>query len=143
MDRRDLQRPSPQLVGVLSVSYRSQLELWRLLGCYSLGSSLLPHGDGPLPPNVAEEEDYGQVFENNRRWFFGLFIGTSLADICLTAVRGDLFDPPIYLPFAIHWVILGLVGLIVGSRRLQLFFAGWVVFIGIVWSLAVRRLLGA
>ncbi len=73
------------------------------------------------PPDMAEEEDYGEVFESNRRWFLGLFVATTLSDIGLTALRGDLLDPPLYLPFASHWVVLGAIGLLVRSRLFHLF----------------------
>jgi hypothetical protein len=46
------------------------------------------------PPDMSEGEDYGQVFEENRPWFLGLFITSDLTDIALTVLRGDLLDPP-------------------------------------------------
>jgi hypothetical protein len=94
------------------------------------------------PPDMAEGEGYGEVFERNRRWFLGLFCTSALTDIGLTALRGDLFDPPQYLPFASHFVVLGIVGLVVKSRRFHLFFAAYVLVVLLTWSLLARRLLG-
>jgi len=95
------------------------------------------------PPDMAEGEDYGTVFERNRGWFLGLFVASALTDIGLTALRGDLFDPPQYLPFVGHFVVLGILGLVIRARRFQLFLAGYVLLIGLVWSFVVRRFLGS
>lgn len=94
------------------------------------------------PPDLADGEDYGTVFERNRTWFLGFFVSASLADIVLTAARGDLFNPPIYLPFALHFVVLGSLGILIKSRRFQVILAGYVLGIGLTWSLVVRRFLG-
>ncbi|RMH21526.1 MAG: hypothetical protein D6701_02325 [Gemmatimonadetes bacterium] len=93
------------------------------------------------PPDMGDREDYGAVFEGNRRWFLGLWVASSVADILLTDLRGDLFDPPEYLPFVGHFIVLGLLALVIRSRRFQIFVAGWVLFIGLAWALGVRRLL--
>ncbi len=93
------------------------------------------------PPDLAEEEGYGEVFERNRVWFLGLFVASSLSDIGLTALRGDLLDPPQYLPFVGHFVVLGIMGMSIRARRFQLFLAGYVLIISLVWSLLARRLL--
>lgn len=94
------------------------------------------------PPDMAEGEDYAVVFERNRSWFLGLFVASNVADIILTAVRGDLFDPPVYLPFVAHFVVLGVLGIVVRSRRFQIGLAAWVLGVGLTWSLLIRRVLG-
>ena len=94
------------------------------------------------PPDLSERESYGDVFERNRVWFLGLFVASSLGDIGLTALRGDLLDPPQYLPFVGHFVVLGIMGMSIKARRFQLFLAGYILIISLVWSLLVRRLLG-
>ena len=93
------------------------------------------------PPDLGEAESYGEVFERNRRWFLGLFVASSLSDVGLTAILGDLLDPPQYLPFVGHFVVLGIVGMSIKTRRFQLFLAGYILFASLVWSLLVRRLL--
>lgn len=95
------------------------------------------------PPDISEGEDYAAVFERNRTWFLGLFVASATSDIVLTAARGDLLNPPIYLPFALHFVILGVLGIVIRSRRFQVALAGYVLGIGLTWSLVVRRFLGS
>ena len=94
-----------------------------------------------FPPDMSDKEDYSAVFEENRLWFLGLFVSSSLVDIALTAVRGDLFDPPIYLPFVGHFIVLGVLGMVIRSRRFQVFLAAWVFGVGMTWSLVIRRFL--
>jgi hypothetical protein len=94
------------------------------------------------PPDMSEGEDYAEVFERNRTWFLGLFVASAVSDVVLTASRGALLEPPTYLPFALHLVVLGALGIVIKSRRFQLVLAGYVLGIGLTWSLVVRRLLG-
>jgi hypothetical protein len=94
-----------------------------------------------FPPDVSEGEDYSEIFERNRKWFLSIFVASGLADIALTASRGDLFDPPIYLPFALHLVALGILGIIIRSHRFQVGVAAWVLGVGLTWSLVIRRFL--
>ena len=94
-----------------------------------------------FPPDVTVDEDYSVLFERNRVWFLGIFVGTSVVDIALTALRGDVFDPPMYLPFALHFCVLGVIGLFVTSRRFHVALAGYVLGTGLTWSLVVRRFL--
>lgn len=95
-----------------------------------------------FPPDMSEGEDYAVVFERNRTWFLGLFVASSLSDMALTASRGDIFDPPVYLPFVLHLAVLGALGIVIKSRRYQVALAGYVLVIGLTWSLVVRRFLG-
>lgn len=92
-------------------------------------------------PDVAVDQDYVQVFERNRGWFLCLFALTSIADLMLTALRGDLLDPPFHLPLALHFSMLGFIGVLVSSRRFHVTLAGYVVGVGLTWSLVVRRFL--
>lgn len=94
-----------------------------------------------FPPDVTDDENYSVLFERNRGWFLGVFVATSVVDIALTALRGDVFDPPIYLPFALHFCALGVIGLFVTSRRFHIGLAAYVLGIGLTWSLVVRRFL--
>jgi hypothetical protein len=95
-----------------------------------------------FPPDIAEGEDYARAFERNRIWFLGLFVASSISDIVLTGARGDLLDPPTYLPFTLHFVVLGAMGIYIKSRRFQVVLAAYVLGIGLTWSLLVRRFLG-
>ena len=93
------------------------------------------------PPGMVEGEDYGRIFEANRPWFFGLFIVSSLIDITMTALRGDLLDPPYYLLFVLHLLVLAGIGMVAKSRRYHLFFVCYILAIGLFWIFMTRRLL--
>lgn len=93
----------------------------------------------PLEKSVVQ--DYGKIFHNNRGWFLGLFIASNLSDIALTALRGQLLNPPYYLPFVLHFIVLGLIGLFVHSKKFHIFLASYVLAIGLTWAFWVRLLL--
>lgn len=93
------------------------------------------------PPDMAEGEYHGQAFEGNRRWFLGIFVASLVADAGLTALRGDLFDPPAYLPVVAHLAVLALLGVVLRSRRYQVILAVYVFLFALCWSLVVRRFL--
>lgn len=95
-----------------------------------------------FPTDKNSDQDYGTIFQKNRSWFLGLFIASNLMDIAVTALRDQLFNPPIYLPFVLHFAILGAIGLVVKSRRYHLAFASYILLISLTWSFVVRLLLG-
>jgi hypothetical protein len=95
-----------------------------------------------FPPDMEEGESYRDVWEGNRRWFMATFAASSASDIALTAWRGDLLDPPWYLPFAGHFVLIGVVGVFVKSRRYHLYVGIYMLTVSLAWALGVRRLLG-
>ena len=90
------------------------------------------------PPGMKTGEDYGQVFEVNRPWFLALFIASSVIDVLQTGSRGDLFDPPFYLPFVLHLIALAAVGMVVRRRGYHLFLSGYVLCIGLIWAIGAR-----
>lgn len=94
------------------------------------------------PQDMEEGEGYGEVWTRNRPWILGAFALSVATDILLTWQRGDLLDPPWYLPFAGHLLVLGVVGALVSSRRFHMALGTYVFFVGLTWSLGVRRLLG-
>jgi hypothetical protein len=94
------------------------------------------------PPGMKPGEDYGRVFQVNRPWFLGLFIASSAIDILQTASRGDLFHPPLYLPFVLHLIALAGIGMVVRRRGYHLFLAGYVLSIGLIWAIGARGALG-
>lgn len=93
------------------------------------------------PPGKAAHESWASVYRSNRQWFFASFAAFGSADIGLTAVRGGLFDPPAYLPFVGHYVILFLLGVFIERRRFQRFLAWYILVTLVTWSLVARRLL--
>lgn len=94
------------------------------------------------PPDIRGDESYGNLFEQNRKWLFGTFIVFVLLDIAQTAVRGQLFQPIIYLPFVLHYMVMAAVGIPVANKRYQAFFAWYMLVTLVLWSLIIRRLLG-
>ncbi len=46
------------------------------------------------PRNRSAREPWAEVFAVNHRWIIGSFVAFALADIVITALRGDLLDPP-------------------------------------------------
>lgn len=95
------------------------------------------------PPDMEEDETYGAVWTRNRRWFMGIWVTTYVLDAMVTHLRGDLFDPPTYLPAILHLMVLGTLGVFIHSRRFHLALGIYVLAFGLAWSLGVRRILGA
>ena len=96
-----------------------------------------------FPPGVAVNESYGEVFEQNRRWFLCFWVAATSVDIGFTAIRGELTDPPLYLPFLLHLIVLGIIGIFVEQRKYQIFLAGYALAVTLAWVFLVRRLLPA
>ena len=94
------------------------------------------------PPDIRGDESYFDLFERNRKWLFGTFIVFLLLDIAQTAVRGQLFDPPIFLPYVLHYAVLSGLGIFLDNKRFQAFFAWYVLLSLVLWSVVVRRILG-
>ena len=57
-------------------------------------------------------------------------------------MRGSLSDPPYYLPFVGHFIVLGLLGMVIRSRVFHVALACWVFFVALSWAFVVRRFLG-
>jgi hypothetical protein len=65
----------------------------------------------------------------------------SLLDIAQTAVHGELFQPIWYVPFVGQYALFAVVGLIVGRRSYDRFFAWYQLVTLLVWAPVVRRYL--
>ena len=94
------------------------------------------------PPDIKLEDSYEEIFRRNRTWLFGAFIIFIALDVAQTAVRGELFEPAIYLPFVLHYAALAAIGIAVPSKRYQYFLAWYFLITLTLWCLFVRRLLG-
>ena len=90
------------------------------------------------PPSSAGIE---QPFEYRYRWFLRAFIGVALLDIAQTAARGGLFDPPAYLPFVGHYVLVASVALYVDKPIFHRVMAWYLLLTTISWSFIVRLFL--
>jgi len=94
------------------------------------------------PPDIKREASYEELFERNRKWLFGTFVIFIILDIAQTAVRDQLFEPKIYLPFVLHYAVLTAIGIPVANKRYQFFLAWYVLITLTLWCLFIRRLLG-
>ena len=62
-------------------------------------------------------------------------------DIAQTAVRGDLFNPPSYLPFVSHYVVVAALALFVDKPLFHRVMAWYLLLTTIGWSFIVRLFL--
>lgn len=95
------------------------------------------------PPDIKKEDSFEEIFEQNRKWLFGTFIVFVALDVAQTAVRGQLLEPKIYLPFVLHYAALAAIGIPVANKRYQIFLAWYFLITLVLWCLVVRRLLGS
>jgi len=93
------------------------------------------------PPDLSEEEEHQAHFERNRVGYYSTFILMCVLDITQTAIRGELFHPVWYLPYAGHYTLIAGGGLIARRRGYDRFFAWYLLITLLIWSLAVRRYL--
>ena len=93
------------------------------------------------PPNKPPTERWSVVYESNRQWFLGSMALVAATDIWVTALRGGLFDPPIYLPFVGHYFTLWLSGVFIASPRYHKFLAWYTLLSLATWSFIARRFL--
>jgi hypothetical protein len=93
------------------------------------------------PPDLSQEEEHGDRFQQNRAGYYSTFIAVCLLDIVQTAMRGGLFRPIWYLPFVGQYAVLAGGGLVAHRRRYDRFFAWYLLITTLTWSLVVRRYL--
>ena len=94
------------------------------------------------PPDIKKKDSFEEIFEQNRKWLFGTFVVFVALDIAQTAVRDQLLEPKIYLPFVLHYAVLAAIGIPVANERYQRFLAWYFLITLVLWCLVVRRLLG-
>lgn len=90
------------------------------------------------PPSSAGVE---HPFQYRYRWFLMAFIGVALMDIAQTAVRGDLFTPPTYLPFVSHYVIVASLALFIDKPMFHRIMAWYLLASTLTWSFVERLFL--
>ena len=74
-------------------------------------------------------------------WFHCGVVATVVLDIVWTGMRGKLFEPWYYLPFALHYAALAILAEVIKSPRFRRVVAQWFLVSIVVWSLGVRRFL--
>jgi hypothetical protein len=94
------------------------------------------------PDKLDSKTDLFEYFVDNRRWFFGTFVGLGVLDIADTWIKVRLYDlppPPMisYSILMISWLALGIVGATTVNRTYHKAFAYiWVVVFG-SWATVV------
>ncbi len=93
------------------------------------------------PPDPTRAPEQREVFETNRSWFLGAFALSLLADIGTSALQGKLWTPWFYLPVALHFVVIAVIGAILPAPRYQQLLAGYI-FVGLLGcGVIIRRVL--
>jgi len=82
-----------------------------------------------------------QPLEFRRNWFLWAFAISASMDIVLTWARGELFTPPVYLPFVGHYIVLSLVAIAVNKAAFHRWMAWYFLIVMLTWSFVVRRFL--
>jgi hypothetical protein len=93
------------------------------------------------PPDLSEAETHRDVWKQNRTGYYCAFLAVCVSDILQTGMRGGLFRPIWYLPFASHYTVLGILGLVLRRRSYDRFFAWYQLISVLAWALLVRRFL--
>ncbi|MFV1988845.1 MAG: hypothetical protein ACC682_16355, partial [Gemmatimonadota bacterium] len=78
------------------------------------------------PPRKPASEGWAALYDGNRQWFLSTFATFMVLDIWITGIRGGLFDPPTYLPFVGHYLILTVIGIVVRRRGYHTFLAWYI-----------------
>jgi hypothetical protein len=73
------------------------------------------------------------------RGFHVAVAATVMLDIAWTALKGNLFTPWYYLPFVLHYVVLGYLAEVVRSHTFRRAVAWWYLLSIVAWALVVRR----
>ena len=91
------------------------------------------------PPDIKKEDSFEKTLEKNRKWLLGTFVVFVALDVAQTAVRGQLFEPKIYLPFVLHFAALAAIGIPIANKRYQVFLAWYFLIALVLWCLADSR----
>lgn len=94
------------------------------------------------PPRKEAGQGWGELYGNHRKWFLSSFLAQTILDMWITGLRGDLLDPPTYLPYVLHYSALLAIGLFVDRPRYHRFLGWYFLVTMVAWFLVVRRLLG-
>jgi hypothetical protein len=70
-----------------------------------------------------------------------MFIIVALLDYAQTAVRGELFSSPYYVPFTLHYIVLASIAVYLQSEKFYRVTAWYFLISFFSWALIVRRFL--
>lgn len=76
------------------------------------------------PPNLRDDANYREVFEQNRSWFLISFVVMCLLDLLVSGQRDGRIPEPFYLVFVGHYAMIALLGVFIRSRWYDLV-AAW------------------
>jgi hypothetical protein len=93
------------------------------------------------PPDLSKQEEHQVRFDRNRSGYYSTFIVMCVLDVVQTAIRGDIFHPVWYLPYASQYAIAAAAGLVARRRGYDRFFAWYLLITLLIWALLVRRYL--
>ena len=93
------------------------------------------------PPRLAEDANYGQLFEDNRTWLLSTFGTFCALDIIVTRVRDHAWPDLIFMAFVGHYIAICFLAIIIKNRKLDLFLAWWIAGTLAIWSFGVRHTL--
>src|SRR5438093_6278210 len=114
---------------------RSRLELRQIFGADCLDDRARYVDD--FSPDLSEEEEHRNRFEQNRTGYYSTFITFCLLDIAQTAIRGDLFHPIWYVPFVGQYAVSAGGGLVAQRSGYDRFFAWYQLTTLLIWALVV------
>ncbi len=99
------------------------------------------------PDKWDSEADLFEYFIDNRRWFFGTFVGLGILEVADTWSKVRIYDlpPPPMIPYLVlmaFWFVLGVVGATTDNRAYHKAFAYlWLLVFG-SWAVAMHFAIG-
>ncbi len=93
------------------------------------------------PPNLAENANYREVFEQNRNWFLISFSVMCLLDMLVSGLRDGGIPDTFYLGFVGHYALIAFIGVFVRNRWYDLLAAWYITLTMAYWSFVVRHTL--
>ncbi|QFU75252.1 hypothetical protein EY643_06075 [Halioglobus maricola] len=91
------------------------------------------------PPNLPDDANYRDVFEQNRSWFLISFVVMCLLDMLISGLRDGRLPDTFYLVFVGHYALVALVGVFVCKRWYDLGAALYISTTMVLWSFIVRH----
>ncbi|MEJ2128044.1 MAG: hypothetical protein P8X81_04275 [Woeseiaceae bacterium] len=121
--------------------YWAEQESWNFFHFIVIVLWSMAHYVGAItlyPPLSAGVE---HPFEYRHNWFLKAFIGVAIMDMVQTWARGSLFDPPAYLPFVVHYLLMASLALYVNKPMFHRVMAWYLLLSTVSWSFIVRLFL--